>query len=188
MGTPSSFPPVTPLVAMLAAEPAHFQAAKPALEELFGPVELESELYPFEKTKYYTDTMGQALKRQFFTFQRLADPGELAAWKLTANALEEELKSKLAPAGVPARPINLDPGYLTGSKLVLASTKTFAHRLYLRDGIFAEITMNFRASKWLSHQFTFPDFKSGMYDDFLNRARDRHLRKIRNAGGKNTDD
>ncbi len=78
------------------------------------------------------------------------------------------------------RPINLDPGYISGAKLVLASTKDFAHRIYMRDGIFAEITMGFRGDSWVSHHFTFPDFKSGMYDDFLKKARDWHLRKIRN--------
>ena len=68
-------------------------------------------------------------------------------------------------------------GYLTGAKLVLASTKDFAHRLYLRDGIFAEITLSFRGDAWASHHFTFPDFKSGIYDAFLKQARDQHLEK-----------
>ena len=167
---------------MLSGDTAHFQAARPALEALLGPIALESPCYPFDKTEYYTPTMGAALQRQFFVFQELADPGALADWKLATNGIEEKLTPVLAPSGTPARPINLDPGYLTASKLVLASTKNFAHRLYLRDGIFAEITMNFRGDKWLSHQFTFPDFKSGIYDAFLSQARDRHLRKIRNAG------
>ena len=175
---------VTPLVAMLAGNVAHFQIAKKPLEELLGPVELESPVYPFEKTDYYTSSMGQNLRRQFFSFQTLADPAALAAWKLATNALEEKLKRILAAHAeesgeTVARPINLDAGYITGAKLVLASTKDFAHRLYLRDGIFAEITMSFRGGRWVSHAFTFPDFKSGVYDPFLKKVRDRHLRKIK---------
>ncbi len=164
---------------MLAAEAGHFDAAGAGLEELLGPVELVSPLYPFAKTSYYTESMGAELKRCFFSFHNFADPGGLADWKLACNALEEKLRTVLAPGGSPVRPINIDPGYVTGAKLVLATTKDFAHRIYLRDGIFAEITMAFRAGKWLSHQFTFPDFKSGVYDAFLKRARDMHLHKSR---------
>lgn len=165
---------------MLASDPAFFQAARPPLEALFGPLELESPVFPFDKTEYYTASMGAGLKRQFFTFRTLADPVGLPDWKLATNALERELKDQLAPREAsPERPINLDPGYLTGAKLVLASTKDFAHRIYLRDGIFAEITMGFRRDSWVSQHFTFPDFKSGIYDTFLKKARDWHLRKVK---------
>lgn len=170
---------VSPIVAMLAGNPAHFEAARKPLETLLGPVELESEIYPFEKTGYYTPSMGPGLLRRFFVFENLLDPAGLVDWKLATNALEETLKPALRQGGVPERPINLDAGYLTGAKLVLASTKDFAHRLYLRDGIFAEITMGFRGDSWAGRDFTFPDYKSGIYNAFLNRARDRHLRKIK---------
>lgn len=178
---PSRAPRVTPLVAMLAQHPSYFAAARPALEKMLGPVELISEIFDFTTTEYYTETMGANLKRCFFSFQNFADPGALPDWKLAANALEEELKPILAPNGTPLRPINIDPGYVTGAKLILASTKDFAHRIYLRNGIFAEITVAFRAGVWLSHQFTFPDFKSGIYDAFLKRVRDNHLHKSRTS-------
>jgi len=170
---------VTPLVAMLAGSPAHFQAARKPLEALLGPLELESPLYPFEKTSYYTPSMGEGLLRQFFSFVNLHDPVVLVDWKLATNLLEEELKPSLQIAGAPERPINLDPGYITGAKLVLASTKDFAHRLYIRDGIFAEITMGFRGDSWVGHDFTFPDYKNGTYHAFFKRVRDRHLRKVK---------
>ena len=177
---------------MLAGDPAYFAAAKPLLEELLGPVALESPVYAFDCTTYYAATMGPDLKRKFFVFDPLSDPGSLPAWKLATNALEANLREQLRAAAareqreIPERPINLDVGYLTGAKLVLASTKDFAHRLYLRDGIFAEITLSFRKDAWASQQFTFPDFKSGMYDPFLKQARDRHLRKIKNHPARPT--
>jgi hypothetical protein len=173
---------VTPLLAMLAPDPAYLQLARAPLEAIFGPLELQSPLYPFEGTNYYASTMGQHLKRQFFTFKPLSDPAALPDWKLATNRLEVEITSTLAQNGQPdhpKRPINLDAGYITGAKLVLASTKDFAHRIYLRDGIFAEITMGFRRDSWVSHYFTFPDYKSGMYDEFFKKARDWHLRKVK---------
>lgn len=179
MGEPKTVQRVTPLVAMLAADPAFFDAAQKPLEELLGPVELRSPLYPFDPTDYYTPTMGADLKRCFFSFHNFADAAHLADWKLATNVLEERLAPILSPSGTPPRPLNIDPGYVTGAKLLLATTKDFAHRIYLRDGIFAEITLAFRAGKWLSHRFTFPDFKSGQYDAFLKRVRDNHLHKSR---------
>ena len=165
---------------MLASDASYFLAARAPLEALLGPIELESPLYPFEKTEYYTASMGPNLKRQFFTFRKRRDPAVLPDWKLATNRMEEELKVELAKAGVvSARPINLDPGYVTGAKLVLATTKDFAHRIYLRDGIYAEITMSFRVDSWEGHFFTFPDYKNGTYDKFFMKIRSHHLRKVK---------
>ena len=168
---------VTPLVAMLFGRDEDYAPCVAELENLFGPLELESPVYAFEKTEYYRATMGPALRRRFITFKRLADPAALADWKLATNALEERYARTLAGGGGVARPVNLDSGYLTGAKLVLASTKDFAHRLYLRAGIFAEITLAFRNGEWLAHEYTFPDYRAPEYHAFLKQARDAHLRK-----------
>ena len=176
---PRAAPRVTPIVGLLASNPAWFDAAREALEKLFGPLDLVSPHFQFGPTAYYTPSMGAELKRCFFSFKNFGDPTQLADWKIACNALEESLKTVLAPTGIPSRPINIDPGYVTGSKLVLASAKDFAHKIYLRDGIFAEITLAFRAGKWLSHRMTFPDFKSGEYDNYLKKVRDGHLHRSR---------
>ena len=75
-----------------------------------------------------------------------------------------------------ARPINLDPGYIESSKLVLASMKNFSHRICLADGVYAEITLMYRNGKWRHLEWTFPDFASGRYDRFLSEVRDRLAR------------
>jgi hypothetical protein len=177
---------VTPIVAMLAREKDWFAQAKAPLEAMFGPVELESPLYPFDRSVYYTPTMGSGLKRQFFSFRNLADPAALVDWKLATIALEAKLgqdfRSIYPDADLPERPINLDAGYLTSAKLVLASTKDFAHRIYLRDGIFAEITLSYRVDAWTSHYFTFPDFRCGTYHHYFKRLRDRHMKKTKHFG------
>jgi hypothetical protein len=68
MAEPRPPPLVTPLTAMLAGDPAYFVAAKPLLEELLGPIALESPLYAFNSTTYYAATMGPDLQRKFFVF------------------------------------------------------------------------------------------------------------------------
>jgi len=187
--------PVTPLVALIFGRAELYALALGELEKLFGPCELESPTFAFDKTHYYEPELGLDLKRRFITFERLADPALLAEWKLTTNALEHRFaREHGAPASSLAstihyevgqdaratkRCVNLDPGYLTGAKLVLASTKDFAHRIYLRDGIFAEITLRFSSGQWIAHEFTFPDFKAPDYHVFLSQARVAHLRKTR---------
>ena len=172
---------VTPLVAMLYGRDEDYAPSVVELEKLFGLLELESPVYGFDKTEYYRATMGPALRRRFVTFKKLADPAGLADWKLATNALEERFARERAGASGVARPVNLDAGYLTGAKLVLASTKDFAHRIYLKAGIFAEITLAFRNGDWLAHEYTFPDYRAPEYHGFLKQARDAHLRKTQDS-------
>jgi hypothetical protein len=128
-------------------------------------------------TEYYLPEMGEDLKRQFVSFKRLVNPQELAATKILANQLELRICRDL---GMPEerRLVNLDPGYLTLSKLVLATTKDFSHRIYLRDGIFAESTLHFEGGRWVSWPWTYPDYASGRYHVFLDEVRELYRQKL----------
>ena len=141
------------------------------LTEMWGAPELISEPVPFELTDYYRD-IAPNLSRSFLCFPGLADAGALADWKRQSCAVEARSRQ-------PLRAVNIDPGYVDGARLILASTKDHAHRIWLRDGIYAEVTMRFRFGKWASFDYTFPDFKSGAYDDFLTAARSLWLRERR---------
>jgi hypothetical protein len=176
--------PVTPLVALLSRRADWLDAILPRLEEFLGALELRSDDFPFDGTAYYSGEMGSGLKRRFYTFASLCDPADVVDWKLRCNELEREFSAACraepgAGGDEPAeRPINIDPGYINGSKLVLASTKDYAHRIYLRDGVFAEITLGYRGDAWEHHYFTFPDYRQGHYFPFLSRARDEHLKRM----------
>lgn len=150
----------------------------------WGPVAIASEPFDFRETDYYESTMGAELKKQFWVFERPFDPTQLAAvkrltitWEAEFAALAHNGKVLADDAGPIAvsRPLNLDPGYLTAAKLVLASTKDHTHRIYLRDGIFAEITLFFRHGQWEHHQWTFPDYRRADYQEFFTRVRS-HLK------------
>ena len=144
------------------------------LSSIWGEAEIISDPVPFTTTDYYKD-IAPCLIRRFVCFKGLVPAGGLSEWKRAS--VEIELKSRTP------RIVNLDPGYIDGARLVLASTKDHAHRVYLRDGIFAEVTMRFRFGKWVSFDYTFPDFASGAYDKFLSDARHSWLSN-RNAEGK----
>lgn len=72
-----------------------------------------------------------------------------------------------------SRPINLDVGYVDESKLILASMKNFSHRIYLSQGVYAELTLMYHKGRWDALGWTFPDYASGRYHNFLTQARDR---------------
>lgn len=154
---------------MISSKPDLFDAAARALSRRYGPVDVRSELLEFDFTPYYENEMGPGLKRLFVSFEPLLAPERLTDVKLDSNAIEDEL----AQQAEVARPINLDPGYVTEANLVLASMKRFAHRIYLRDGVHAEVTLLYRKGDWKPLPWTFPDFAAGTYNRFLSESRNK---------------
>ena len=118
--------------------------------------------------------MGSPLLKTFWAFERPADAGELAPWKQQTNAWE--LDFARSREGDVVRPLNLDPGYLTLGKLVLASTKDHAHRIYLQAGIYAEVTLGYRNRRWHNWEWTYPDYRRQDVQAFFDACRD-YLRK-----------
>ncbi len=176
MGIISTPRPVKLFAGVLSAEPVLFHAVEESLCALFGKVELRTEPFPFEFTTYYDEEMGRPLKRVFYGFGRLTDPGRLSWIKIQTNRLESEFASRAS--GV-ARPVNIDPGYLEESKIVLASTKNFSHRILIGDGIYGEVTMQYEAKEWRSLPWTFPDFRTGRYNAFFMAIRESYRRQLK---------
>ncbi len=172
MAEPAPPEPVKLICGMITAETVLFDEATSILSENFGPVDIVSEVMDFDFTSYYDRQMGFPLYRQFISFDRLIDPGELIEAKIATNSLERVFAARATQPG-PPRPINLDPGYIAQSKLVLASMKNFSHRIYLDKGVYGEVTLMYSGGKWNPHSWTFPDYGSGRYDGFLNSARQR---------------
>ena len=143
MGEPSPHSPALLLLAAFSRHEAALDWARQRAVEAWGPIAAESPPFDFAETHYYDATMGPGLKKVFFAFQRPFDPEELVEIKLQTNRWEEEYAAGAGNTPEP-RPLNLDPGYLTLGKLVLASTKDFAHRIYLSRGIYAEVTLQYR--------------------------------------------
>jgi hypothetical protein len=162
-----------PVLFMIAATSRHAAALEWALErsvKAHGPIAIESEPFDFVETDYYTATMGAGLKKQFFAFEQLIDPASLAAIKIATNKWEAEYAA--SGRHVEQRPLNLDPGYITPAKLVLASTKDHAHRIYLGTGIYAEVTLNYRQRQWQPLDWTYPDYRRADYQAFFTQCRD----------------
>ena len=101
----------------------------------------------------------------------------LADIKLTANSIEQKLAGTLDTA-LP-RPVNLDPGIMEPSKLILASTKNFSHRIYIGKKMYAETTLIFDKGTWRSLPYTFPDYAQGRYFEFFDKIRTRLVEQLK---------
>ena len=166
--------PVKLVVGMLSQSEGLLVRAEAAMAARWGEIDVRSAVMPFEQTRYYEREMGAGLLRKLVGFARLIDPGALAGIKHVSNELEAALGSE--PEGRAlgvARPVNLDPGYVELGKLVLATTKNYAHRIYIGDGMYAEATLHYHGGQWEAWPYTYPDYASGAYDEFLTAARGR---------------
>lgn len=177
MGRPTTHPPVTLIIAVTSRyqEALSWTAERGA--QVWGPLADRSQVFDFSETDYYQATMGDALRKQFLAFERPIDPARLPDIKLQTGEWEGEY-ARLAGHAEP-RPLNLDPGYVTPAKLVLASTKDHSHRLYLGQGIFAEVTLFFRQGRWQHREWTYPDYRRDDFQAFFLRVRDRWQRRVR---------
>ncbi len=169
--------PHRPVLLILAAFSRYEEAlewAQRTAEEAWGEVALTSERFDHRETNYYETTMGPDLRKQFLAFESLIDPAELVLCKETSNQWEVDYQ-RLGWHPEP-RPLNLDPGYLTEAKVVLATTKDRDHRLYLDRGIYAENTLFFHHGKWQARPWTYPDYQRADYHQFFLRCRE-YLRR-----------
>lgn len=172
MARPRSATPVKLIVGLLAGDIDLLRRARQLLKRAYGPVDLESDFWPFDQTDYYEPEMGPALVRCFFSFERLIRPDTLAEIKLRTNDLEETIARQCLLPDRP-RPVNIDPGYLNLAQLVLATTKDRAHRIYVGLGIYAEVTLQYTGGEWQPWPWTYPDYREPGYHAFFARVRDR---------------
>ena len=168
----SSRRPVEPSLLIFACFSAHRDAldwANGRLQAKYGPITLISPDFEFHHTAYYEKEMGPKLRKRLLAFDELAGSDCLPDVKNFAIALEKELASQgIYPQ---ARPLNLDPGLLQLGKFLLATTKDQAHRIYLRDGIYAEVTLRYQEGAFHPWPWTYADYREPGYHEFLLEAR-----------------
>jgi hypothetical protein len=176
MGSIRKFNPVKLFSGVLVSEEGLIPEVEKRLSLTHGPVDCRSGVIPFTFTSYYRSETGGNILRVFLSFERLIDADELPEIKRSSNALEEAFAA--AGANV-KRPVNIDPGYIEHSKVILASTKNFYHRMYLGRGIFGEVTMHFRNNAWDFFPWTYPDYQSPGYLKFFTELRQIYRAQLR---------
>jgi hypothetical protein len=169
--------PVKLIIGILASNHQCLHTAAELLSDKFGKVDFSSEVWPFDQTDYYKEQMGPRILRQFVSIKRLIEPGLLAKIKRRTNKLEQKLAKKLA---LPlTRPVNLDPGIIEPSKLVLATTKNYSHRIYIGKNMYAEVTLIFDKGHWRPQAYTYPDYRQQCYFDFFDKVKTRLMEQLK---------
>jgi len=165
MGKPGQPKKVLLFIATLFKDKEAYYTARKILEEKFGSIFLESPEKLWNYSDYYRPELGSPIMRRFMFFENLISEGEIAQIKIQTNQIEEELSKD------GKRTINLDPGYIGLAKLVLATTKDYSHRIYLRDGIYGEVTLIFKDNSFRPHIKTYRDYAEDEYIKLFNLAR-----------------
>ncbi|MGD1042295.1 MAG: DUF4416 family protein [Sedimentisphaerales bacterium] len=169
--------PVKLIIGILAANEIALAAAVKAISKSFGIIDLASDVWPFTQTDYYKDELGPNALRQFVSIEKSIDPGKLAKIKHTTNKLEQKLAG-LLKLPLP-RPVNLDPGIIEPSKLILATTKNYSHRIYIGNKMFAEVTLIYEKGNWRHFDYTYPDYREPHYQHFFTKVRTRLLEQLK---------
>jgi len=165
---------VEPVVRFCGLISRHQDAIDWGIEQIsqqWGSPVLRSSPIPFEAGGYYRASMGDDLLKTLVAFEGFHDPSGLADWKLLTNQWEADYAS--LGCHQENRPLNLDPGYTSQAKLVLATTKDRDHRIYLRGGIFAEVTLTYVRKKWEHHRWSYPTYRGSEVARFAQQCRER---------------
>lgn len=175
MAEAKPFTPVKLICGVIFSDQKVRALAVEKLEQLYGPIDLISPTLAFDITDYYEKQMGKNLKREFVSFERLIPPESLSETKLRTNQLEEEIRAAVQ-AG--ERVVNLDPGFLTSSALIMATAKNFAHRVPLQKGIYAHLELLLARKETRPLDWTYPDYKKEDYQKFFLDVRRIYLSQV----------
>jgi hypothetical protein len=174
--------PVKIFCGLIYQEEKILKKAKIKLEEKWGKIDIEYGPLNFDFTDYYQEEMGKNLKRKFISFENLYLPENIYEWKIFTNNIEEEFSE------FNKRKINIDPGYIDSCKVILLSTKDYYHRIYIGNGIYAELTLYYSKGRYNFLNWTYPDYRTENYINFFVKMREKYRKQILNLKNeKNVD-
>ncbi len=147
-------------------QPAYKDRIIEMLKTHFGDIALSTEYIPFSHTDYYEKEMGKGLLRKWVAFRTLISPESISGVKIKTNKMEEQFSEN------GNRVFNIDPGYVSMQNMVLVTTKSYSHRIYLSQGIYGEVTLIYKKNKgFVPLEWTYPDYRENIALDFFNRTR-----------------
>lgn len=170
------FSPVKLICGIIASEERVFDRVFERLTHIYGPTDSSSPFFDFEFTDYYEKQMGKALKRRFLSLTNLYHPEKLGEIKIRTNKLEDEIRKEFKSNH---RIVNVDPGYLTSSALIMATAKDFAHRIPLQLGIYAHLELLFEKKQVRTLSWTYPDYRTEGYQRYFMEVRKIYLKQLK---------
>ena len=171
MGLAQNFEKEKLIIGFIYNTEENYEKALKIMVDKFGAVDFETEEFSFteEFSSYYDEELGGEAKRRILSFERLVDPEEQADIKTFTNSVEAEFSID------GNRKVNLDPGFLSHGRLLLATTKKTGFRIPLKDGIYTELTLFYARGAWQKLPWTYRDYQSERVQSFLTTVRRRYL-------------
>jgi hypothetical protein len=167
------------LFAISWAQRAYHLDVESRIAEKLGPVEARSQIYRFSDfSTYYDQELGGAVWKYLLCLEALRPADALVEVKLVGEDIQSMFVS---PEDASRRTVNLDPGYLNAWQVVLSSVKKNWHRIYLQKGVFAEVTLQYRAHRYRPLPWTYPDYAEATVLEFLEGQRREYLRQLRSS-------
>ncbi|MDO8747093.1 MAG: DUF4416 family protein [Thermodesulfovibrionales bacterium] len=168
MGKPANPKPALLFTGILYSDKSYLSKAKESLLKIFGSTLLETPQISWDFSEYYKEEIGSPIMRTFIFFKDLINRAEIADIKLRTNDIETSLSID------GKRKVNLDPGYLTLANVILATTKGYAHRIYLGKGIYGEVSLLYREKDkaFVPNIFTYSDYQDKKCIEMFVKARE----------------
>ncbi len=174
MGKVKPHPPVKLFAAVTYASTVERDAVLAKIADLFTKIEFKSDIYNFSQfTDYYQDEMGLDLLKQIVAFADTIGPESLPGVKHRTNNFEQNYSQK------GKRLVNIDPGYISSAKVLLATTKDYSHRIYLGQGIYGDVHLCYQRQSFQTQPWTYPDYRQPQILDFFNQVRNEYLRQLK---------
>ncbi len=157
------------VIALMYNDESSFNGAFNALSHKFGKIDLMSDEFMFSHSHYYKNEMGDNLIKRFVVFENLIKRDYLPKVKRITDKIEKKyLNNKKF------RTINIDPAILTLENFILATNKNFTHRIYLKNNVFADLTLIYQKKKgFIDLPWTYADYSQETTKKFLENVRSR---------------
>jgi hypothetical protein len=139
------------------------------LERRFGRVTCETIDIQHSNGREYAEEMGDTLYRRLFSFERMVPRDSLVEIKTACHKIESQLGDQVHDYTF--RTVNIDPGIMTPDNFVMACHREFNHRIYINEGVFAEIVLIWSKGKFCRLPWTNQDFCHEEAIDFFSRVR-----------------
>jgi len=155
----------------------HLEAER-QIEERYGAFDFRSDLISFSDfSTYYDQELGGPCRKYWASLEQLRLVDQIVPMKLSTEEIEASPALQLEDRRT--RTVNIDPGFLNGWQVVLATVKNHGHRIYLSHGVFCEVTLLYRNREFQPLPWTYRDYLSRSALEFFRRVRSGYTKQIR---------
>jgi hypothetical protein len=165
--------PVKLIMSIIYKKEEIFNCALKDVIKIFGQTDFATDILPFDSTGYYYKEMDSPLNRRFISCLKLIAPETLPKVKTETNQIE------LIYSINNNRQVNIDPGYISAERLVLATGKNFTHRIYLNDGVYADLTLIYQNKFFRPLPWTYPDYATPKIREIFKQIRENYLSQLK---------